>query len=104
MITSTFYDTTPGNGVKETEWGKSARSRGHIYGVAGESDLELTAHASTPYTVNIAPGTSMAERYVDRLPKASIGKSCVRFRKLADLDEKALVALIKETAKTGLDA
>lgn len=46
----------------------------------------------------------VAERYVDRLPKASIGKSCVRFRKLADLDENALVALIKETAKTGLAA
>jgi hypothetical protein len=41
----------------------------------------------------------VAERYVDRLPKASIGKSCVRFKKLADLDEKALAALIKETAK-----
>ena len=46
----------------------------------------------------------VAERYVDQLPKASIGKSCVRFKKLADLDEKALVALIKETAETGLVA
>ena len=46
----------------------------------------------------------VAPRYVDRLPKASIGKSCVRFRKLADLDEQALVALVKETAKTGLVA
>ena len=43
----------------------------------------------------------VAERYVDRLPKASIGKSCVRFKKVADLDERELVALIKETAKTG---
>jgi hypothetical protein len=46
----------------------------------------------------------VAERYRDRLPKASIGKSCVRFKKLADLDQKALVALIKETAKMGLAA
>src|SRR5215207_4300569 len=46
----------------------------------------------------------VAERYVDRLPKASIGKACVRFKKLADLDEKALVALIEETAKMGLVA
>ena len=46
----------------------------------------------------------VAERYIDRLPKAKVGKSCVRFRKLADLDQKALVALIKETAKTGLVA
>jgi hypothetical protein len=43
----------------------------------------------------------VAERYVDRLPKASIGKSCVRFKKLADLDENALVALIEETEKMG---
>jgi hypothetical protein len=46
----------------------------------------------------------VAERYVDRLPKANIGKTCVRFKKLADLDQKALVALIKETAKVGLAA
>jgi hypothetical protein len=46
----------------------------------------------------------VAERYVDRLPRASIGKSCVRFKRLTDLDEKALVALIKETAKRGLVA
>jgi hypothetical protein len=46
----------------------------------------------------------VAERYVDRLPKASIGKSCVRFKKLADLDEPALVALIEQTAAMGLDA
>ena len=46
----------------------------------------------------------VAPRYVDHLPKADVGKSCVRFKRLADLDEKALVALIKQTAKTGLVA
>jgi Domain of unknown function (DU1801) len=46
----------------------------------------------------------VAERYVDRLGKASVGKSCVGFKKLADLDEKALVALIMETARMGLVA
>ncbi len=44
----------------------------------------------------------VAERYVDQLPKANIGKSCVRFKKLEDLDPKALVALVEETARTGL--
>lgn len=43
----------------------------------------------------------VAERYKERLPKASIGKSCVRFKRVSDLDETALAALIKETAKTG---
>ena len=46
----------------------------------------------------------VADRYVDRFPKAMMGKSCVRFRKLADLDEAALVALIEETATMGLVA
>ena len=44
----------------------------------------------------------VAERYADRLPKASIGKTCVRFTKLADLDQEALAALIEETATMGL--
>ena len=43
----------------------------------------------------------VAERYKDALPKANIGKSCVRIKKVDDLDEKALVKLIKETAKIG---
>jgi hypothetical protein len=44
----------------------------------------------------------VAPRYADRLGKANVGKSCVQFKKLADLDQKSLVALIKETAKMGL--
>jgi len=40
----------------------------------------------------------VAERYRDRLPKADIGKSCVRFKRLSDVDEKVLRELIRETA------
>lgn len=43
----------------------------------------------------------VAERYKDELPKANIGRSCVRFKKFEDLDPKALTALLKETAKVG---
>lgn len=43
----------------------------------------------------------VAERYKERFPKAKIGKSCVRFKKLDDLDPAALKALLKEVAKTG---
>ena len=46
----------------------------------------------------------VAERYVDRLPGANVGKYCVRFKRLADLDEEALVALIEETAAMGFVA
>ena len=46
----------------------------------------------------------VAERFKKDLPRANIGKSCVRFKRLADLDEKPLVALIKLAAKTSYGA
>lgn len=54
---STFYDTLPGEGVKETTWAQSAQSRGGaLMGVIGADDFALTAHPTTPYAVNIGPG------------------------------------------------
>jgi len=40
----------------------------------------------------------VAERYRDRLPTADIGRRCVRFRRLADLDADALRELLRATA------
>ena len=40
----------------------------------------------------------VAERYRERLPKANIGKSCVRFKRLSDLDEEVLKDLLRETS------
>jgi hypothetical protein len=44
-------------------------------------------------------GGYLAESYRDRLPKASIGKSCVRFKRLGDLDQDTLEALVREAAQ-----
>ena len=41
----------------------------------------------------------VAERYKDALPKANIGRSCVRFKRLSDLDLAALKRLIREGAQ-----
>lgn len=43
----------------------------------------------------------VAEQFKSRLPKASIGRSCVRFKRLDDLDPVALADLIKASAVTG---
>ncbi len=43
----------------------------------------------------------VAERYKERLPKANIGKSCVRFKRVLDLDDDVLRELIRESAKAG---
>ena len=43
----------------------------------------------------------VAERYRTRLPKADIGKACVRFKRFDDLDPAAVAALLRESARTG---
>src|ERR1035438_6495938 len=41
----------------------------------------------------------LADRYQEALPKAKIGKGCVRFKRLGDRDEAALKKLIREAAR-----
>jgi hypothetical protein len=40
----------------------------------------------------------VAERYKTKLPKASIGKSCVRFKRIDDLSLPVLISLLREAA------
>ena len=75
------------------------------YASGREGDACRLAVASNASYISLyALGTDddgyIAERYQEKLPKAKIGKACVRFKRLSDLDEKALVALIKETSKS----
>lgn len=41
----------------------------------------------------------IAELYKKKLPKASIGKSCIRFKKLTDVDQKVITEILKHTMK-----
>lgn len=75
------------------------------YASGREGDATKIAIASNKAAVSLyclAADASgyVAERYAARLPKASIGKSCVRLKRLADVDEGVLVELIRETAHT----
>ncbi|HUP83251.1 MAG TPA: DUF1801 domain-containing protein [Candidatus Limnocylindria bacterium] len=47
---------------------------------------------------DLVTGGYLAESYKDRLPKANIGKSCLRFKRPEDLDRATLTKLIKEAA------
>jgi hypothetical protein len=47
---------------------------------------------------------SIAERHKAALPKASIGKGCVRFKRLSDLDSAALEKMIREVAQAAAKA
>lgn len=54
------------------------------------------------YCVGLFDGSYVAEGFKERLPKADIGKSCVRFKRLSDLDPVALDELIRATAVADL--
>jgi hypothetical protein len=76
-------------------------------GREGESALislaSRKAHLSL-YVQCSVDGRYVAERYAERLPKATIGKSCVRFKRLADVDEAVLAELLAEAERVGPEA
>jgi hypothetical protein len=45
-------------------------------------------------------GEYMAEKYRSELPKADIGKSCIRFKRLDDLNLDILAKVLKESERT----
>lgn len=56
------------------------------------------------YACGVKDGKYIAERYKDKLPKANIGKSCIRFKKVEDIDMDILKEILTETAKYPLSA
>ena len=64
-----------------------------VVGLAGRK-RGLALHVMLP-----ADGSPMPEIKKDRFPKGDVGKSCVRFRKLDDLDKRAVVALVRAAVR-----
>lgn len=50
------------------------------------------------YVCAVKNGRYVAELYKKDLPKADIGKSCIRFQKLQDVDTKKLALIFREAA------
>lgn len=48
-----------------------------------------------------ASGKYVAEEYKNDLPKADVGKSCIRFKKLSDLDTKIIEKILRDCVKYG---
>ena len=67
-----------------------------------EGDTGVVGVASQKQYISLYLGCgedSLAEKNKDRLGKVSVGKCCIRFRKLTDLDLKVAMDLVKETAR-----
>jgi Domain of unknown function (DU1801) len=50
------------------------------------------------YVNAVVDGKYLPERYADRFPKASIGRSCIRIGHAADLDPDELTELLRKAA------
>ena len=67
------------------------------YASGREGDGSRISVASNEQAISLYIGG--AGRYKAALPKAKIAKSCVRFQRLADLDQAALKKMIREAAQ-----
>jgi hypothetical protein len=74
------------------------------YASGREGDWPVISLASrknyiSVYVCGAEGGEYVAERRKEELPKASVGKSCIRFKRVSDIDLKALESIIKEGAR-----
>ncbi len=73
-------------------------------GREGESALISLADRAgglSLYVNSLKGDRYLAETYATRLGKANVGRSCIRFKRLDDLDRAALVALLREAQTLG---
>ena len=76
------------------------------YATGREGDTFLVGLASQKNYISVYvqctdDGAYLAERFKERLPKANIGKSCVRFRRTSDIDLDELRELIAQAGRIG---
>lgn len=76
------------------------------YASGREGDWSLIALASqknyiSVYVCALDNGEYLAEKYKIKFPKASIGKSCIRFKTIGDIDLSLLKEIIKKAEKFG---
>jgi len=76
----------------------------YVYASGREGDWPILALASRKAAISLyacaaVDGRYVAEDFRDRLPKADIGKSCVRIRKLEDVDLDVLDELVRRAAQ-----
>lgn len=76
------------------------------YATGREGEWMLVGVASNKQSISLYVTSAdeagyLAERYAPRLGKVSCGKSCIRFKRLDDLDLDALRELLREAAAVG---
>ncbi|MGV9365397.1 DUF1801 domain-containing protein [Amycolatopsis sp. NPDC003731] len=68
-------------------------------GAAATVSLASRKGGISLYVACLAGDRYLPELFAERLPKASVGKSCVRFKRLSDVDIEVLGELLRATAE-----
>lgn len=93
LIRETVPDLTP-----NTSFGMLGYGVYHYrYASGREGDWPIIALASQKNYITLYADVAVAQKYREQLPKADIGQSCIRFKKLADIDTDVLRAVLRET-------
>ena len=76
------------------------------YATGREGDSALITlgarkHGVSLYVLCTDEGAYLAEKFAARLGKVSVGKSCIRFRRVADVDLDVLRELLREADRIG---
>lgn len=76
------------------------------YATGREGDSHLLSVANRKRYISLyvncaSEGEYLAERFAARLPKANVGRSCIRFAHLDELDRGVLEELVRTAAEQG---
>ena len=88
-----FIYNMPGYGAFDYTDYKKREMKWPIIAVASQKNYVSV------YVCAVEGGEYVSEKYKDQLGKVSVGKSCIRFKKLEDVDLKILEKVIKYAAQ-----
>lgn len=76
------------------------------YASGREGEASLISLASRKQYISLyicatRDGQYVPEHYAERLPKANIGKSCIRVKHAADLDGRVLAEILRDAVQAG---
>src|SRR5687767_13316981 len=93
LIRETVPDLAPNTGFGMLGYGVYH----YKYASGREGDWPIIALASQKNYITLYADVAVAQKYREQLPKASIGQSCIRFKKFADMDADVVRAILRET-------
>lgn len=86
-----------GNGPYHYRYATGREGDTFVIGLAGRKA------GPAPHVTRAVDGKYLTETFADRVGDADVGKSCIHFRRLSDLDRKTIVTLLRRAGKAAAE-